>query len=174
MPAPTSITASLCTQCGLCCDGTIFDDIELPDDAIADRLSQHDLDIEPGTPPLLLLPCTALCENKHCGIYDERPTPCRTFECRLLQKTERGQLPLEQALDIVAQTTTHAQQVNQLCEQLEESDAHLPLRMRCAEALAQPICGDDDRANDLRQALAQAMDTMGHLLNSHFVGDESD
>jgi Fe-S-cluster containining protein len=60
-----------CQVCGLCCDGTLFDTVT---EEIRGR-------------------CTHFCGD-HCGIYDERPEPCRVFTCRLARYYEQGRVSL--------------------------------------------------------------------------------
>ena len=81
-----SLTDTLCTRCGLCCDGSLFADVELAGRAEATRLEVMGLEIEDDDTAggLLLLPCGAL-RGRLCSIYPHRPECCRTFECRLLQ-----------------------------------------------------------------------------------------
>ncbi|MEM7392524.1 MAG: YkgJ family cysteine cluster protein, partial [Verrucomicrobiota bacterium] len=77
------IITRLCTQCGLCCDGTIFDDVELGSESEATGLELLGLDVDTDDRPMLLEPCRAL-NGTRCTIYKHRPGCCRTFECRLL------------------------------------------------------------------------------------------
>src|SRR5437773_9919953 len=85
-----SLTDILCTRCALCCDGSLFADVELAGRAEATRLEVLGLEIEDGDEgALLTLPCAALA-GRRCGIYPHRPECCRTFECRLLQEVRRG------------------------------------------------------------------------------------
>ena len=82
-----SLTDTLCTRCGLCCDGSLFADVELAGGDEAAALEVMGLEIEEGDEDddgLLLQPCGAL-QGKRCGIYPHRPDCCRTFECQLLQ-----------------------------------------------------------------------------------------
>ena len=89
-----SLTDTLCTRCGLCCDGSLFAEVELASSAEASALEVMGLDIEDDNQVdarLLLQPCGAL-KGKRCSIYPYRPDCCRTFECRLLQEVRRGQV----------------------------------------------------------------------------------
>ena len=91
-----SVEDILCTQCGLCCDGTLLDDAELSGPAEADRLELLGLEVEEDDAPVISFPCAAL-DGTRCGIYPHRPHTCRTFECALLQETKAGRLTPEQA-----------------------------------------------------------------------------
>ncbi len=93
-----SLTDTLCTRCGLCCDGSLFADVELAGRVEATGLEVLGLEIDDDDADgaLLLQPCLAL-RGTRCGIYALRPECCRTFECRLLQAVRRGTVGVERA-----------------------------------------------------------------------------
>src|SRR6266850_269339 len=98
-----SLTNTLCTRCGLCCDGSLFADVELTNRDEASALEVMGLDIEDADDAgggLLLQPCGAL-KGKRCGIYPYRPDCCRAFECRLLRDVKRGTVSIAQAKEKV-------------------------------------------------------------------------
>ncbi|MFT5125936.1 MAG: Fe-S-cluster containining protein [Kiritimatiellia bacterium] len=162
-------TEALCTQCGLCCDGSIFDDVELASRAEAKKLATLGLEIDADDqPPLLLLPCTAL-RDKRCSIYQHRPGHCRKFECRLLQDAQEGRIELQAAEQVVETALTQTRDLRALCRDLGGPSEDLPLKMRCVEVLALPIDCADDTANAKRGELVRAMDAMARLLSEHFV-----
>ena len=88
-----SLTDTLCTRCGLCCDGSLFGDVELVGPGEATRLEIMGLEIDDNQADgdLLLQPCAAL-QGRRCGIYAHRPKCCRSFECRLLEDVRSGDL----------------------------------------------------------------------------------
>src|SRR5688572_741376 len=135
-----SITTALCTNCGLCCNGTLFADVELASVKEATTLEVMGLNIDEdedsSDPPLLLQPCTAL-RNKRCTIYPHRPKCCRTFECRLLQNVHRGTLSLEHAHLEITAALQIVTKVRTLLRELNYSDDQLSLKEQCLEALSQ-------------------------------------
>ena len=80
-----SLTDTLCTRCGLCCDGSLFADVELAgtDEASALEVMGREIEEDDDDRGLLLQPCAAL-KGKRCSLYPHRPDCCRAFECRLL------------------------------------------------------------------------------------------
>src|SRR2546421_8471618 len=78
-----SLTDIMCTRCGLCCDGSLFADVELAGADESSALETLGLDVDDAGDDnegaLLLLPCGAL-KGKRCSIYPHRPDCCRTFE----------------------------------------------------------------------------------------------
>ena len=132
-----SLTDQLCTRCGLCCDGSLFADVELAGSAEAAGLEVMGLEIEEDDADgaLLVQPCAAL-QGKRCGIYAHRPECCRTFECRLLQDARRGAVSVRQAVEQIAETLKRVGRVRKLAAELGQRDARLPLKERYADALA--------------------------------------
>jgi hypothetical protein len=108
----TSLTDTLCTRCGLCCDGSLFADVELAGRVEATRLEVLGLEIDDDAEETLLLqPCLAL-QGTRCGIYALRPECCRTFECRLLQEVRRGTVGVERASLRIARTRRRIRRAN--------------------------------------------------------------
>jgi Fe-S-cluster containining protein len=133
-----SLTDTLCTRCGLCCDGSLFADVELASGDEASALEVMGLEIEDADEDdggLLLQPCGAL-KGKRCSMYAHRPDCCRTFECRLLQKVEHGMVGLERANEKIAEALKRIERVEELVVQLGTVKERLPLKERCVEALA--------------------------------------
>ena len=131
------LTDTLCTKCGLCCDGTLFADVELVGEAEAARLEIMGMEIENDDRIVGLLsqPCAAL-RGTRCGIYAHRPKCCRTFECHLLQSAQSGAVSVERALELVALAREQIRQVRTLLGRLGNRDEDLPIKERCQETLA--------------------------------------
>lgn len=164
-----SLTDTLCTQCGLCCDGTLFADVELVGEPEAIRLEIMGLEVEDGPGAgLLSQPCAAL-RGTRCGIYAHRPQCCRTFECQLLQDAQAGAVSVAAAEGKIAEALRRIRRVRELLAQLGEGDASLPLKERCAEALA----GDAEAGPEVkrkRAALAAAMSAVETMIWETFLG----
>lgn len=163
------LTDILCANCGLCCDGSLFDDVELSGEAEATKLEVMDLEIDTDDHPLLLQPCTAL-NGTRCRIYNYRPGCCRTFECLLLQNARDGTVSIDQAEATITRTREHVARMKKLCAALDKTKNNFPLKEKCIEALSRPADCDDDAANRQRAELAGAMDTMAAIVREHFLG----
>lgn len=161
-------TDSLCTRCALCCDGSIFDDVELAGEAEATTAEILGLAVDTDDRPVLLQPCAAL-EETRCAVYPHRPGCCRTFECRLLQQANAGQTDVEAAAEIIAKTRACAGRIKALCGSFGVPDDALSLKERCIEVLAAPTDGADGEAERLRGELARTMDEMSRLISQHFL-----
>jgi hypothetical protein len=169
-----SLTDTLCTRCALCCDGSLFADVELAGQAEATGLVILGLEIEEdeGDGGLLSLPCAAL-RGKLCGIYEHRPQCCRTFECGLLQDVRRGAMGVEQAQEHIAEAQRRIARVRELMESLGQRNRSLPLKERCAEALAKSPSADPE-VNRKRAELEAAMSAVEELIRKRFLGPEEE
>lgn len=82
----------LCTACGLCCSGVLFEIVKLqPEDSIRD-LEKLGMQINrKKTEPYFKQPCRFL-DDCSCTIYQHRPTRCRRFECFQLKLLAAGEI----------------------------------------------------------------------------------
>ena len=168
-----SLTDILCTRCGLCCDGSLFADVELAGTDEASALEVMGLEIEDADEKdggLLLQPCRAL-KGKRCSIYPHRPDCCRTFECRLLQEVKRGAVGVNRAKEKIAEALKRIERIKELIVQLGPGDERLPLKERCVEALAlsEEVAADPE-TNRKRAELQFAMTSVENLIQKTFLG----
>lgn len=72
--------SALCKSCGLCCDGTLFERVELEPDEPA--LFAVDALLRQRGTQFLSLPCP---EHRAgcCSVYERRPVTCAQFTCKL-------------------------------------------------------------------------------------------
>jgi len=168
-----SLTDTLCIGCGLCCDGSLFADVELAGSHEGSALEVMGLEIEDtdeGDGELLLQPCRAL-KGKRCSIYPHRPDCCRTFKCRLLQEVERGAVSVGQANGKIEEALRRIERVKELVVHLGPANEHLPLKERCGEALALSEEVDAGPAmNRKRTELQAAMISVERLIEATFLG----
>jgi Fe-S-cluster containining protein len=75
-------------------------------------------------------PCAALCENRTCRLYANRPWQCRTFECKTLKDAKAGQVTFAAALALVKQARRRADKVRRLLRELGDTDEHRALGER--------------------------------------------
>jgi hypothetical protein len=166
---PPSLTDVLCTRCGLCCDGSLFADVELAGRAEATRLEVLGLDIDDdGEGVSLLQPCAAL-SRRRCGIYVHRPECCRTFECQLLQDVREGAMTVDRALRLIADTHAQLRRLKRLLGPPARDDGRMPLSERCAAALA--VAGTADPRKQRRcDRLAAALSDVERSIRRTFLG----
>ena len=164
------LTDTLCTNCGLCCDGTLFADVELVGQAEVARLEIMGMNVESEgrNSGLLSQPCAAL-RGTRCGIYAHRPKCCRTFQCLLLQNADSGAVTVERALEQIVDAREQIQRVRTLLVRLGNRDEELPIKERCAETLAAEGAATDEAVND-RAHLETAMANLEKTVWNTFLG----
>ena len=164
------LTDTLCTRCGLCCDGSLLADVELSGRAEATRMEILGLRIDDDEDrALMVLPCAAL-HGTRCDVYAHRPRCCRTFECGLLQDARRGAVTVERALGLIAETHAGLGRVKLLLAQLGHGGSTLPLAERVAEVLATEA-RSSVVASRRRAELEAAMAAVERTIRKYFLGD---
>ena len=168
-----SLTDTLCTRCGLCCDGSLFADVELANGDEASALEVMGLEIEDDDDDcggLLLQPCGAL-KGRRCSVYPHRPDCCRTFACRLLQEVESGTVGVERAKEKIAEALRRIKRTKELAVRLGTGDERLPLKEHCVEALAlSEAAAADPPVKRKRAELQFAMTSVERLTQATFLG----
>ncbi len=157
-----SVASRLCAECGLCCNGGLFDSVELQpgDSARALTALGFKMKREKGT-FWFRQPCTAHRECA-CAIYDERPTRCRLFECHILRRVAAGELSEAQARQTISEALALVGRINQLIAQVAETNPRRSLAKRIASALA------TDEPTALHRELELARDAYEDLANREF------
>jgi len=167
-----NLTDTLCTHCGLCCDGSLFADVELASTAEASALEVLGLEIEEeeDDSALLLQPCRAL-KGRRCRIYQHRPDSCRSFECGLLQAAKRGVLTVDQARKKILESQQQIARVELLIRELGRTRECQPLKERCANVLASAeACAVDPERGRKRDQLKASMAELERLIQVTFLG----
>lgn len=124
----------LCGACGLCCDGTLFDLVKLEagDDAPKLKALGLPVKVSRGKEPIARFPqpCAALCEDRTCRLYADRPWQCRAFECGVFKDAKAGRITFAAALRLVKQARRRADKARRLLRELGDTDEHRALGER--------------------------------------------
>lgn len=124
----------LCLACGLCCDGTLFDNVRLGPGDDAKKLKTLGLPVSVSlakTPVTFFRqPCAALCADRTCRLYADRPVQCRTFECGVFKDAQAGRIESASALRLVKQARRRADKIRRLLRKLGDTEETLPLSER--------------------------------------------
>lgn len=160
----------LCPNCGLCCNGVLFADVELRKDDDAGRLAELGLSlVKKGSKQAFAQPCACF-DGKLCRIYADRPKRCRTFECGLLKRVQDGELGADAALKTISQTKRQVEKVRVLLRQLGQNDERLAMTKRYAEAMSAPIdLSDHETDSERRGELMLAVDELMRQLQHDFL-----
>jgi uncharacterized protein len=167
MNSATGFVSQLCPNCGLCCNGVLFADVELRKEDDARRLANLGLGLKKkGRKQAFAQPCACF-DGTLCRIYPERPAYCRTFECGLLKSVQAGELEPKKALQTIAEARRRVKQVRRMLRQLGQTDEPLALIQRYAYAMRQPVDLSDpadavESQGELMLAMENLMQTLQH------------
>lgn len=90
---------NICIQCGLCCDGTLFNHARIQESEPLE--TGYSFETFVRRRPGFRLPCTYL-KNRVCSIYDQRPySICASFRCKLLRAVNSGNVKYADALKTI-------------------------------------------------------------------------
>ena len=158
-PAEIPAAARLCLDCGLCCNGVLFDHVRLQPGDNRKALTARGLKIKRGGG--FNQPCTALCGTL-CQLYAARPTRCRQFECRQYRLVTAGEISHEAAAARIAQVKGQVAEVEKMLVHCGSGNVRKPLAQRYATAL---------ELNPVAVGTCDLSETMGRLqmeLDEHF------
>lgn len=149
----------LCLDCGLCCNGVLFDQVVLqPADQIA-ALSARGLKIKKRQ--FFHQPCTALCGSL-CQIYACRPTRCRAFECRQFQQVAAGKVDENDARARIDDVRASVASIELLLNRSEHDNPRKSLAQRVATVV------EHTQDESFSASLVTAMEALGRTLAEHF------
>ena len=154
----------------MCCDSTLFADVELRAGDDPQRLAKLGLTIWQKTKSKLAFaqPCACF-DGQFCKLYPERPKRCRLFECGLLKRVDRGELAVSVALKKILEAKTRAKRIRELLRQTGQREEHLALTQRYAEAMSAPVDLSVEAAADQRGELMLAVNELMQALERDFL-----
>jgi len=169
-PQESATVSALCPQCALCCNGVLFADVRLQTGDDAARLTALGVPLQRRA-ALTRFPQPCSCLNgKLCRIYDERPVRCRTFECRLLQRAQSGEVTERAALKSIQQAHCRADEVRRILRELGDTDETVPLSRRYQRMMRREIdLSAEERLIDLRGELMMAVAELVGVLEREFL-----
>lgn len=162
--------SQLCPNCGLCCDSTLFADVELRKGDDPRRLQKLGLEIQQKTKTRLAFaqPCACF-DGTFCKIYADRPTRCRLFECGLLKRVESGKMTAGVALEKIGEAKARAEKIRQLLRRCGQEQEPMALTHRYAEAMSASVDLSDESSGDLRGELMMAVSDLMQRLERDFL-----
>lgn len=152
-------TASrLCTACGMCCNGVLFEIVKLqPKDNIRE-LEKLGMKVNrKKTEPYYKQPCRFL-DKCTCTIYAQRPTRCRSFVCLQLKSLAAGEIVEAEAQSKIDEARSQVASIQSLLKQAGDDSTNDSLTERAQRLLM-------IQANE---PLKEAMQQLNHYLARHF------
>jgi hypothetical protein len=160
----------LCPNCGLCCDSTLFADVELHKGDDPERLRKLGLLLQQKTKTKLAFPQPCSCfDGKLCKIYADRPGRCRLFQCGLLKRVESGDLAVPAALKKISEARARAEKVRALLRLSGQHDERMALTHRYGEAMRAPVDLSDESNADQHGELMLAVSGLMQMLEKDFL-----
>ncbi len=160
----------LCPNCGMCCDSTLFADVELRAGDDAKRLAKLGLTLESkGKSRLAFAQPCACFDGRLCKIYHNRPKRCRLFDCGLLKKVDAGEMTAGAALKKISEAKQRVNKVRELLRSLGQRDEQMALTHRYAGAMSAPIDLSDAADAERRGELMLAVSDLMQLLQRDFL-----
>jgi hypothetical protein len=159
----------LCPNCGLCCDSTLFADVELRPGDDAKKLEKLGLSLhKKGKSKIAFAQPCACFDGKLCGIYADRPTRCRLFECGLLKRVQADKMSASAALKKISEAKALAKKVRGLLRSLGQSPEKLALMNSYTAAMSEPIDLADNSTRQ-RRKLMLAVEELMQVLQRDFL-----
>jgi len=161
----------LCPNCGLCCDSTLFADVELRAADDTKRLKQLGLTLVQKTKSKVAFaqPCACF-DGKLCGIYADRPRQCRKFECGLLKRVDAGEMEAGVALKKISEAKILSGKVRGLLRSVGQNDQRLALTKRYSQAMSAPVdLSASENDSELRGKLMLAVNDLMRMLQRDFL-----
>lgn len=161
--------SDLCSGCGMCCNGVMFDNVRLQPGESAKELLSAGLKVRRKKGAhTLQQPCPAFC-GTHCAVYEIRPLRCRQFECAQVLRLRAGTISLAEARSAIERVKTKVAEVTRLMDLLGDQNDKRGLAHRFG--LIQGQCYDpvwDAEALAHRAALVATMDNLESDLAANF------
>jgi Fe-S-cluster containining protein len=157
----------------MCCDGTLFDLVKLErgDDAGKLKALGLAISLSRGKTPVARFPqpCSALCEDRTCRVYAERPWQCRTFECQMLKDAKAGRIKFPAAVLLVKRARRQADKIRRLLRELGDTDENRALGERFHRTSERMESGNADAVATTKFAdLSLAVHRLTLLLQDRF------
>ncbi|MBW8865475.1 MAG: YkgJ family cysteine cluster protein [Verrucomicrobia bacterium] len=160
----------LCPNCGLCCDSTLFADVELRAGDDAARLKKLGLTLEKKRKSKIAFaqPCACF-DGKLCKIYADRPKRCGLFECGLLKRVEADEMTANAALKKISKAKEQAEKVRELLRSLGQRDERMALTHRYSEVMSAPMDFSVEGEAEKRGELMMTVNDLMTVLQRDFL-----
>lgn len=144
----------LCTACGMCCNGVLFEIVRLQPQDDMRGLERLGMEIyRKKKEPYFKQPCRFL-DGCSCTIYTARPTRCRHYECQQLKRLANGEITEADAMVKISEAHELVAQVQASLVRLGDEAAQDSLEERTRRVLErQPDASLQDEARALKTLL---------------------
>lgn len=167
----------LCLSCGMCCDGSLFDNVHLAPEEDSEAYASMELPVKWSRAKVpkafFRQPCRALCDDMTCRVYSERPSQCRRFECGVFKACSLGALSYEKAARLVGRAKSKAKKVRRLLREMDCPEEALSIGARFRRIQRRLNAGkiDADQA-EVFADLGLAVHQLDLLAHQYFYTEE--
>ncbi|MGB8644744.1 MAG: hypothetical protein WCF84_05875 [Anaerolineae bacterium] len=158
-------SSSLCLPCGLCCNGVLFDHVDVMADEIPVATARGLCLYEQDKRVSFKLPCACYVDSA-CSIYGDRPFTCCAFQCALLRQLRNGAMDLQACLTIV-------HRARELIRTIQEETGASDSRKRIWDVLpgTSPESGVPHSLEEIErnQKVAQDLAALRQLCDQYFL-----
>jgi len=160
----------LCPNCGLCCDSTLFADVELRATDDEKQLKKLGITLfkKGKTKRAFAQPCPCF-DGRLCKIYADRPKRCGLFECGLLKRVAAHEMTAAAALKKITTAKKQAERIRTLLRTLGQQDESMALTHRYGEAMSSPIDLSEDNVAEAHGQLMLAVNELMQGLQRDFL-----
>jgi len=114
---------SICVGCGMCCDGTMYRNVEVGGDDRLERLETAGLLLSTRDDVTAFRQPCSVFGGGCCSVYADRPAVCRDYRCLLLRRYEAGEATYDDARALIGRTIALRDRVRAGLDQLVSPDA---------------------------------------------------
>jgi len=95
---------TICVGCGLCCDGSMYPNVEVGGDDRIEILETAGLLFSTRNDVARFRQPCGVFDGCKCTVYSSRPAVCRDYRCLLLRRFEAGEISHEDARALIDRT----------------------------------------------------------------------
>jgi Fe-S-cluster containining protein len=161
--------ASLCSSCGLCCNGVLFDTVHLQSSDSPQELKALGMHVKHKKKYNFFdQPCSSF-KAQCCSIYKQRPERCRLFECQQLKRLAAGETTVEKALEMIEEAISKVVNIQRLLHYSGKLNPKKRLSQQYEKVIAEPLNNfSNPHALENRAQLVLAFEELQKFLDAQF------
>jgi Fe-S-cluster containining protein len=157
-------SSKLCISCGLCCDGTLIGHVQLGNEDLSAVKAVMEIEDENGN-GFFLQPCKKYCNG--CTIYSQRPDPCISFKCGLLNSFEAKELNFDTAAELILEVKHQKIAIEKKLEVLQLNFQSPSFYFKMVE-LKKLLLKNESSLTQVQVELMSDLEQLNTLVEKHF------
>ena len=156
VPPSERVLIDLCENCGLCCNGTLFNYVTLLDDDLPALKKYPQIKLKQRNEQWTFDEPCVMHTGTHCSIYSERPDTCSRYVCNVLRSVAKEELTELDAVLVIKE----AKALVEIVKEYVAFEPGLPIAVSSWDA---PPEGIDEESR-------LAWERTAYYLGKHFLG----